>query len=148
MASGPLIGWRAVQAAGRRTAEDFAEVLRRLVEELRADAREVVLVTDNLNAHTPACLCEAFAPARARAIAERIEWHYTPKHGSRLNVAEIGLVARSEPCLGRRIAPVEELEGEVSAWQGGRNERGVGARWQFTTAKARVKLHRPYPSFQ
>jgi transposase len=144
----PLVGWRAVEVTQRRTARDFAEFLRWLVEELHADARKVVLVTDNLNTHAPGCLYEAFAPARARAIAERLEWHYTPKHGSWLNMAEIELAALSKQCLGRRIASVEELEREVSAWQQERNERGVEARWQFTTAKARVKLHRLYPSFQ
>ena len=144
----PLVGWRAVEVTERRTAKDFAEFLRWLVEELHADARRVVLVTDNLNTHTPACLYEAFEPARARAIAARIEWHYTPKHGSWLNMAEIELAALSRQCLGRRIASREELEREVWAWQQERNERGVEARWQFTTAKARVKLHRLYPSFQ
>ena len=144
----PLLGWRAVEVTQRRTARDFAEFLRWLVEELHADARKVVLVTDNLNTHTPGCLYEAFEPARARAIAERLEWHYTPKHGSWLNMAEIELAALAKQCLGRRIASAEELEREVSAWQQERNERGVEARWQFTTAKARVKLHRLYPSFQ
>jgi hypothetical protein len=144
----PLLGWRAVQVTERRTARDFAEVLRWLVEELHAEARRVVLVTDNLNTHTPGCLYEALAPERARAIAERLEWHYTPKHGSWLNMAEIELAALSKQCLGRRVGSREELEGEVSAWQEERNERGVEARWQFTTAKARVKLHRLYPSFQ
>jgi hypothetical protein len=144
----PLLGWRAVQVTERRTAKDFAEVLRWLAEELHADAKRVVLVTDNLNTHTPGCLYEAFEPARARAIAERLEWHYTPKHGSWLNMAEIELAALSKQCLGRRIGSLEGLEREVSAWQGERNERGIEARWQFTTAKARVKLHRLYPSFQ
>ena len=144
----PLLGWRAVQVTERRTAKDLAEFLRWLVEDLHAEARRVVLVTDNLNTHTPGCLYEAFEPARARAIAERLEWHYTPKHGSWLNMAEIELAALAKQCLGRRIASAEELEREVSAWQQERNERGVEARWQFTTAKARVKLHRLYPSFQ
>ena len=144
----PLVGWRAVQVTERRTARDFSEVLRWLVEELHAESRKVVLVTDNLNTHTPGCLYEAFAPARARAIAARLEWHYTPKHGSWLNMAEIELAALSKQCLGRRIGTREELEREVSAWQEERNDRGVEARWQFTTAKARVKLHRLYPSLQ
>ena len=148
MAVEPLLCWRSVRVTERRTARDFAEFLRWLVEELHADARKVVLVTDNLNTHTPGCLYEAFEPARARAIAERLEWHYTPKHGSWLNMAEIELAALAKQCLGRRIASAEELEREVSAWQQERNERGVEARWQFTTAKARVKLHRLYPSFQ
>jgi transposase len=144
----PLIGWRAVEVTERRTAKDFAEFLRWLVEDVHAEARKVVLVTDNLNIHTPACLYEAFEPARARAVTERIEWHYTPKHGSWLNMAEIELAALSKQCLGRRIGAQAELEREVSAWEEERNERAVEARWQFTTAKARIKLHRLYPSFQ
>ena len=144
----PLIGWRAVQATGRRTAKDFAAVLRWLVEDLHPDARKVVLVTDNLNTHTPGCLYEAFAPARARAIAERLEWHYTPRHGSWLNMAEIELAALGTQCLARRIGSMDELAREVAAWEAERNERMVEARWQFTTAKARIRLHRLYPSLQ
>ena len=144
----PLLGWRAVEVTQRRTARDFAEFLRWLVEELHADARKVVLVTDNLNTHTPGCLYEAFEPARARAIAERLEWHYTPKHGSWLNMAEIELAALARQCLGRRVGSIEELGREVEAWSEERNERQVEARWQFTTAKARVKLRRLYPSNQ
>jgi hypothetical protein len=142
----PLIGWRAVQVTNRRTAKDFAEVLRWLVEDLHPEARTVVLVTDNLNTHTPGCLYEAFAPARARGIAERLEWHYTPKHGSWLNMAEIELAALTKQCLARRVASAAALEREVSAWEEERNERQIEARWQFTTAKARIKLHRLYPS--
>jgi hypothetical protein len=144
----PLLGWRAVQVTERRTAKDFAEVLRWLAEDLHPEARRVVLVTDNLNTHTPGCLYEAFAPTRARAIAERLEWHYTPKHGSWLNMAEIELAALTRQCLRRRIGSAAELEREVSAWEGGRNERQVDARWQFTAAKARIKLHRLYPTLQ
>jgi len=142
----PLLGWRAVQVTERRTAQDLAEVLRWLAEDVHDDALRLVLVTDNLNTHGPGCLYEAFAPERARAIAGRLEWHYTPRHGSWLNMAEVELAALSKQCLGRRIGSREELEREVSAWQEERNERMVGARWQFTTAKARVKLHRLYPS--
>ena len=144
----PLLGWRAAQVTGRRTAKDFAEFVRWLVEEVHEDARRVVLVTDNLNTHTPGCLYEAFEPARARAIAERLEWHYTPKHGSWLNLAEVELAALTKQCLGRRIGSIVELEREVSAWEQNRNEAQVEARWQFTTAKARIKLHRLYPSTQ
>ncbi len=144
----PLIGWRAVQATERRTAKDFAAVLRWLVEDLHPDARKVVLVTDNLNTHTPGCLYEAFDPARARAIAAKLEWHYTPKHGSWLNMAEIELAALAKQCLGRRIGALPQLARQVAAWEGERNERAVEARWQFTTAKARIKLRRLYPSFQ
>ena len=144
----PLLGWRAVLVTERRTAVDFAEVLRWLVEDVHDDARAVVLVTDNLNTHGPGCLYEAFAPARARRIAERLEWHYTPKHGSWLNLAEVELAALAKQCLGRRIGSLGELEREVTAWEEERNEAQVGARWQFTTAKARIKLHRLYPSTQ
>jgi transposase len=144
----PLLGWRVAQVTERRTAKDLAEVLRWLVEDLHGQARKVVLVTDNLNTHTPGCLYEAFDPARARRIAEKLEWHYTPKHGSWLNMAEIELAALGKQCLGRRIGSVEELRREVAAWQEERNEREVGVKWQFTTAKARIKLHRLYPSTQ
>jgi hypothetical protein len=118
------------------------------VEELHPEARRVVLVTDNLNTHTPGCLYEAFEPARARAIAERLEWHYTPKHGSWLNLAEIELAALGKQCLGRRIGSLEELAREAGAWEEERNERQVEVHWQFTTAKARVKLRRLYPTTQ
>jgi transposase len=148
MAFEPLLGWRAVQVTERRTAKDFAEVLRWLVEEVHDEARKVVLVTDNLNTHTPGCLYEAFEPERARRIAEKLEWHYTPKHGSWLNMAEIELAALGKQCLGRRIGSMEELRNEVAAWQEERNDRQVEAHWQFTTSKARVKLRRLYPSIQ
>ena len=144
----PLLGWRYVWPTERRTAKDFAEVLRWLAEDLYPDAERLVLVTDNLNTHTPACLYEAFEPARARAIAGRLEWHYTPKHGSWLNMAEIELAALAKQCLGRRIGSLDQLARQVAAWEDERNERAVEARWQFTTAKARIKLRRLYPSFQ
>ena len=146
MAFEPLLGWRAAQVTERRTAKDLAEVLRWLAEDVHPDAHKVVLVTDNLNTHGPGCLYEALEPARARRIAERIEWHYTPRHGSWLNMAEVELAALSKQCLDRRIGGIEELRREVGAWNEERNERMVGARWQFTTAKARIKLHRLYPS--
>src|SRR5262249_19687202 len=109
MAFEPLLGWRAVRVTQRRTAVDLAEVLRWLVEDVHDDADRVVLVVDNLNTHSPACLYQAFPPQRARAIAARLEWHYTPKHGSWLNMAEIELAALAKQCLGRRIASREEL---------------------------------------
>jgi hypothetical protein len=144
----PLLGWRAVRVTERRTAKDFAEVLRWLAEDVHADARGLVLVTDNLNTHGPGCLYEAFAPDRARRIAERLEWHYTPRHGSWLNMAEIELAALGKQCLGRRIGSREELGREAGAWEEERNERQVEVHWQFTTAKARVKLRRLYPTTQ
>jgi hypothetical protein len=142
----PLLGWRAARVTERRTAKDLAEVLRWLAEDVHPDARRLVLVTDNLNTHGPGCLYEAFEPGRARGIAERLEWHYTPRHGSWLNMAEIELAALGKQCLGRRIGSAEELRREVAAWQEERNERQVGVNWQFTTAKARIKLRRLYPS--
>jgi hypothetical protein len=142
----PLLGWRSAQVTQRRTARDFAEVLRWLAEDVHPEARRLVLVTDNLNTHGPGCLYEALEPARARRIAERLEWHYTPRHGSWLNMAEVELAALAKQCLGRRIGTREQLERAVAAWEEERNERQVGVNWQFTTAKARIKLHRLYPS--
>lgn len=148
MVSEPLIGWRQVTVTERRTAKDFAEVLRWVVEDLHPDAEKVVLVTDNLNTHGPWSLYEAFEPARARAIAERLEWHYTPKHGSWLNVAECELAALSGQCLDRRIGSVGHLRKLVGAWVEERNERMVGVNWRFTTADARIKLRSLYPSIR
>jgi DDE superfamily endonuclease len=146
MVSEPLLGWRAVQVTERRTAKDYAEVLRWLAEEVHPDAEVIVLVQDNLNTHTLASLYEAFPPEQARRLAERFEVHYTPKHGSWLNVAEIELSVLARQCLGRRIESAEELRREVGAWEAERNERGIEVRWRFTTAEARIKLHRLYPS--
>lgn len=142
----PLLGWRHVETTARRTAKDFAEVLRWLVEDCHADAHTIVLVTDNLNTHTTGSLYEAFPPEQARRIAAKIEWHHTPKHGSWLNMAEIELAALSKQCLARRIGSIEKLKVLVDAWETERNQSQVGVRWQFTAAKARVKLHRLYPS--
>jgi DDE superfamily endonuclease len=146
MISEPLPGWRAVQVTERRTAVDFAEVLRWLVEEVHAEAEKVVLVMDNLNTHKLASLYEAFPPEQARRIAEKLEIHHTPKHGSWLNMAEIELSVLARQCLARRIETREELEREVATWEEERNERGVEVRWQFTTADARIKLRRLYPT--
>ena len=145
MISEPLLGWRAVEVTERRTAVDFAEVIRWLVEEVHAEAEKVVLVMDNLNTHRLASLYEAFPPERARRIAEKLEIHYTPKHGSWLNMAEIELAVLARQCLDRRIGTREELEREVAAWEEERNERGVEIQWRFTTADARIKLRRLYP---
>jgi hypothetical protein len=112
------------------------------------EAEEVVLVMDDLNTHKIASLYEAFPPERARRIAEKLEIHHTPKHGSWLNMAEIELSVLSRQCLDRRIESAEDLRREVEAWEEDRNERMVGIEWQFTTADARIKLHRLYPSTQ
>jgi len=144
----PLLGWRAVHVTERRTATDFAELLRWLAEDVYAEAERVVLVVDNLNTHKPAVLYQAFPPERARAIAAKFEWHYTPKHGSWLNMAEIELSALGRQCLARRIESMPALREQVGAWQDDRNDRTIEVRWRFTTEDARIKLHRLYPSFQ
>jgi hypothetical protein len=144
----PLAGWRHVEVTERRTAVDFAGVPRWLADELLADAKEVVLVMDNLNAHKLASLYQAFGPAEARRLAERFEVHHAPKHGSRRNVAEIEPSALSRQCLARRIGDRETLAEAVAEWQIDRNERSVGVDWQFTTKDARIKLRRLYPTIQ
>jgi len=148
MVTMPLLGWRAVHVTERRTALDFAEVVRWLVEEVHEEAEKVVLVMDNLNTHRIASLYEAFPPERARRIAEKLEIHHTPKHGSSLNMAEIELSVLARQCLDRRIETREELEREVEAWEEERNERQVGVRWRFTTADARIRLRHLYPAVQ
>jgi len=148
MISEPLLGWRAVHVTERRTAKDLAEVLRWLVEDVHSDAEKVVVVMDNLNTHKPASLYEAFEPERARRIIEKLEIHHTPKHGSWLNMAEIELSVLARQCLDQRIESMELLRQEVEAWESERNEQQVEIKWQFTTADARVKLHRLYPVIQ
>jgi hypothetical protein len=148
MLSQPLIGWRHVVVTDRRTAADLARVLGWLAEELYPDAERLVLVTDNLNTHGPWCLYEAFAPDRAKRIADRLEWHYTPKHGSWLNVAEVELAALTKQCLDRRIGSAAHLRRAVAAWEEERNERREAVRWRFTAADARIKLRSLYPSIR
>jgi transposase len=148
MASEPLAGWRHVEVTQRRTAADFARFLRLLSDGPYRHAEKIVLVCDNLNTHAPAALYEAFEPAEARRLAERFEWHYTPKHGSWLNVAECELAVVARQCLDRRIPDLEALRREVAAWERGRNVAAVKVDWQFTTADARVKLKRLYPTVQ
>jgi len=148
MIAEPLLGWRAVHGTERRTARDFAEVLRWLAEEVHPAAEKIVLVLDNLNTHKLASLDEALAPERARRLAERFEVHDTPKHGRWLNVAEIELSVLARQCLDRRIATAEELRREVAAWEEPRNERAAEVQWRFTTSDARIKLRHLYPSLQ
>ena len=148
VAFAPLVGWRRVAVTERRTAKDFGAFLRSVVDEVYAEAEKVVLVTDNLNVHGVGSLYEAFDPATARRLAERIEWHYTPKHGSWLNVAECEFAVLTRQCLNRRVGTMAELRRRVEAWENARNDRAVEAKWQFTAADARTKLHRLYPSTQ
>jgi hypothetical protein len=148
MISEPLAGWRHVMVTERRTAKDFAEVVRWLAEDVYPEAEKVVLVMDNLNTHRLASLYEALEPEQARRIAERIEVHHTPKHGSWLNVAEIELSVLSRQCLDRRIESVDQLREELEPWYEDRNDRAVGIKWRFTTADARIKLRRLYPAIE
>ncbi len=141
----PLLGWRAVKATERRTRVDWAECVRELVDVHFPDAERVVLVLDNLNTHDPASLFSAFAPAEAKRIWDKLELHYTPKHGSWLNIAEIELSVLGRQCLDRRIADRAALAAEVAAWVADRNSARVTVDWQFTTADARTKLRRLYP---
>jgi len=142
----PLVGWRQVKVTERRTKQDFANCMKELVDVHFPEAQVVRVVLDNLNTHTPATLYEAFEPAEARRIARRLEFHYTPKHGSWLNMVEIEISVLSEQCLDRRIPDIRTLQREASAWQTARNGRQATVHWTFTTEDARAKLERLYPS--
>jgi hypothetical protein len=143
----PLEGWRHVEVTDRRTSVDFAHCLQDIVDVHFPEAEQVVLVSDNLNTHKPAALYEAFAPEEARRIIEKLEWHYTPTHGSWLDMAEIELSVLQRQCLDRRIPDQETLKREVAAWERERNQHAVKANWRFTTEEARIKLKKLYPSF-
>ena len=142
----PLEGWRHVEVTGRRAAVDYARVLKDLSDTHFRDASKIVLVQDNLSTHKPASLYEAFPAPEARRLVERFEWHYTPKHGSWLDMAESELSVLSGQCLDRRIPDQHTLIEEVAAWENDRNNAHAKADWQFTTADARVKLKRLYPA--
>ena len=142
----PLEGWRHVKVTDRHTAVDYAQVLKELSDTHFPGSAKIVLVQDNLNTHKPASLYEAFPPAEARRLVERFEWHYTPKHGSWLDMAESELSVLSSQCLDRRISDQRVLKDEVEAWEADRNRKHAKANWQFTTADARVKLRRLYPA--
>ena len=142
----PLEGWRHVKVTDRHTAVDYAQVLKELSDTHFPGSAKIVLVQDNLNTHKPASLYEAFPPAEARRLVERFEWHYTPKHGSWLDMAESELGILSSQCLDRRIPDQQVLKDEVEAWVADRNGKHAKANWQFTTADARVKLRRLYPA--
>lgn len=148
MAVEPLAGKRTVQVTDRRTRSDWAQFIRFLLLTVYPQAALVVLVMDNLNTHGIASLYEAFDPATARALAERLEIHYTPKHGSWLNMAETELSILSRQCLDRRIETKDFLTTEIAAWETARNQSCKKIDWRFTTADARVKLKRLYPSYQ
>ena len=141
----PLTGWRHVEVTDHRTAVDWAHQVRFLVDVRHRDAEKVILVEDNLNTHSPASLYKAFSPEEARRIADRLEFHYTPRHGSWLDMAEIELSILSRQCLGRRIPDQDTLRKEIKAWEDKRNESKLTMDWRLTTEDARIKLKRLYP---
>ena len=141
----PLRGWRRTAITERRTAKDFARQIQKLVDEDFPLAKKIVLITDNLNTHTMWSLYETFEPCEARRILDKIEWHYTPEHGSWLNMAEIELSVMQGQCLSRRIPDVLTLQKETTAWERERNSQDAVINWQFTTKDARIKLKSLYP---
>jgi len=147
MVFAPLEGWRHVKVTDRRTAIDYAQLLRQVADIHFSDAAKIVLVQNNLNTHGPASLYEAFPAAEARRLVERFEWHYTPKHGSWLDLAESELGHLTKQCLDRRIPDKQALIKEIAAWEKNRNKNHSKANWHFTTEKARAKLKNLYPSF-
>jgi hypothetical protein len=146
MVSAPLLGWRHVEVTDRHTCTDWAYLMREIVDVHFPAAKRVVVVMDNLNTHKPSSLYKAFPPAEARRILERLEFHYTPKHGSWLNMAEIEFGILQRQCLNRRVPDQETLREQVAAWQQRRNKQATAVNWQFTNEDARIKLKRLYPS--
>ena len=144
----PLAGWREVKVTERRTMVDWAEAIRELVDVRYPEAEKIVLVMDNLNTHDIGSLYEAFAPEEAFRLAQKLEIHYTPRHGSWLNMAESELSILSRQCLNRRIPDREQLRREVAAWQAERNQAAARMIWRFTTEDARIRLARLYPSLE
>jgi hypothetical protein len=141
----PLTGWRKMKVTSQRTAIDFAHCMKQLVDEQFPEAIKVKVVLDNLNTHTPASLYKAFAPSEAKRILDRLEFHYTPKHASWLNMVEIEFSVLSRQCLNRRIPNIETMKQEVSAWTVERNRQRATVDWCFNCQDARVKLKRLYP---
>ncbi len=142
----PLAGWRHVEVTSRRTNKDFAEQMRALVDEPYPKAARIAVVLDNLSTHSPAALYQTFPPTEARRLVKRLDFHYTPKHGSWLNMAELEFAILSRQCLGRRLQDRTMLQREIAAWEAERNRAKATAHWHFTTAQARIKLHRLYPA--
>jgi len=148
LVSEPLRGQRQVRLSERRTRIDFAHCIKDVVDVHYPHAERIVLVLDQLNTHSPASLYEAFPPAEAKRLADKLEIHYTPRHGSWLNMAEIELSALQRQCLDRRLGDRVTMEHEAAAWVAARNAAGATIDWQFSTEDARIKLKRLYPSFQ
>ncbi len=148
MFSEPLAGWRHVEVTNRRTKIDYAQQMKYLVDVRYPDAEIITVIHDQLNTHVPSSLYQAFEPAEAKRLLGKLEFHYTPKHGSWLNMAEIELSVLATQCLERRLPDKESLQREVAAWEERRNHDSRTIDWQFTTADARIKLKRLYPSIQ
>jgi DDE superfamily endonuclease len=144
----PFEDWRHVKVTDRRTKVDFAHCIKDVLTLYYPNADTVMIVMDNLNTHHPSSLYEAFEPAEARSLLERCAFHYTPKHGSWLNMAEIEFSALQRQCLDRRIPDQETLRDEIVAWEERRNAQAVSVNWRFTTADARIRLKRLYPSIK
>ena len=142
----PLAGWRHVRGRDRRTAVDWAQVIKEVVDNRYPEAERIVLVMDQLNTHTAASLYEAFPPAEAKRLADKLEIHYTPKHGSWLDMAELELSVLARQCLDDRFPDQPTLTAAVAAWETARNARRMPIDWRFTTADARIKLKHLYPS--
>ena len=142
----PLAGQRWVEVTEHRAKSDWAQQIKQMVDERYPEAERIVLVMDNLNTHTPGALFEAFPPAEAKRLADKLELHYTPKHGSWLNIAEIELSVLSRQCLDRRVPDFATLAREITAWEERRNTSGGKVDWRFTTEDARIKLKRLYPT--
>ncbi len=148
LVTAPLRGWRQVRVSRQRTRLDFAPCVKELVDAHFPEAERIVLVMDQLNTHSPASLYEAFPPPEAKRLADKLEIHYTPKHGSWLNMAEIELGALQRQCLARRLGDRRTMEREVAAWVAARNAAAAAIDWRFTTHDARIKLKRLYPAIQ
>ena len=144
----PLMGRRWVDVTERRTKTDWAHQIKEMVDERYPEAERIVLVMDNLNTHSPSSLYETFDPKEARRLTHKLEIHYTPKHGSWLNMAEIELSVLSRQCLDQRVPDFQTLEAEARGWQEWREEKGAKIEWRFKTDDARIKLKRLYPSLQ
>ena len=146
MVNAPLDGKRHVRVRQQRKREDFAEVIRELCDEIYCDAEKIILVLDNLNTHNIASLYQAFKPNEAKRLADKLEIHYTPKHGSWLNMAEIELSILSRQCMDDYFETQEQLANAIAAWEHERNKINAGINWRFTTEDARIKLKRLYPT--
>ena len=142
----PIANKRHIRVTERRTKKDWAQCVKLLCDDIYPDAEVIVLVLDNLNTHTKASLYEVFEPAEAKRLADKLEIHYTPKHGSWLNMAEIEISVMSRQCLKERMENIQELERQAKAWEEQRNNKGTKIDWRFTTEDARIRLKRLYPS--